>query len=222
MVEGYPEIPEAAIPEGWERRGRSEDSLFDAGAASVIGRTALYADAAVEAALEAAGTGDLLAPPDGDGAGESGGGLVGIDTVAPFGFATALSFRPPLAPGVGPAALLPMVLSEARRSFGADLRSRGFESVERDRHGRIRTETGDRARLTRYDAAYPLGADGPGDTLRIEGWLAVWTTENAFRVAGGAYPTAGIDDLLADREAAPAIDPAGFREDLIGLIRAVR
>lgn len=222
MGEEYPEVPEAAIPEGWERRGRSEDALFDAGAASVIGRTVLYVDAAIEAALEAAGAGDLLSPPDGDGAGESGGRLVGIDTVAPFGFATALSFRPPLAPGVGPAALFPIVLSEARRAFGADLRNRGFASVERESHGRIRTETGDRARLTRYDATYPLGRDAPADALQVEGWLAVWTTENAFRVAGGAYPTAGIDGFLADREDAPAIDPAGFREDLIGLIRSVK
>ena len=218
MGEGYPKIPETAIPEDWEPRGRSEDPLFDAGAVSVTGRTILYADARVEAALAATGAGGLPEPGDADGEGDR---LVGIDTVAPFAFATALSFRPPLTPGIGAAALLPTILMEARRSFGADLRSRGFEGIERDRRGRIRTDTGDRARLTNYTATYPVGTDGPVDALRVEGWLAVWTREGAFRVAGGAYPTAGLADLLASQEGIPT-DPSVFRNALIDLVRAVR
>ena len=220
MDQGYPEIPTAAIPEGWERRGRSEDSLFDAGAASVTGRTVLYADAETEAAIDRAGMGGLLTASDDDDAEAD--RLVGIDTVAPFAFATALSFRPPLAPGIGSAALFPMILRETRRSFETDLRSRGFEAVERDPHGRIRTETGPRARLTKYAATYPLGADAPIELLRVEGWLAVWTHEGSFRVAGGAYPTMGLADLRPDHEDAPRTDPTQLREALLGLIRAVR
>jgi hypothetical protein len=221
MDEGYPEIPESAVPETWALRGRSEDRLFDAGAASVIGRTVLYADADVEAALDAVEA-SFGARPEGDAGQTRGDRLVGIDTVAPFGFATALSFRPSLAPGIGPATLLPMILNEARGSFADDFRSRGFEEVDRDRGQRIRTETDDRARLTKYTAAYPLSDGGVVRTMDIEGWLAVWTRGNSFRVAGGAYPTTGLANLLADRANPPAVDPSGFRDQLIGLIRAVR
>lgn len=223
MDEGYPEVPESATPEGWAVRGRSEDRLFDAGAASVIGRTVLYADAEIEAALDAAGVGKLLDPPSENDTGrDREDRLVGIDTVAPFAFATALSFRPTLATGIGPATVFPMILTEARRSFAKDFRARGFESVDRDRHQRIRMETGDRARLTKYTAAYSLGSDAPAETLRVEGWLAVWTRKDAFRVAGGAYPTRGLTRLLADRESPPKTDPSTFRSDLLDLIRAVR
>jgi hypothetical protein len=222
MGEGYPGIPDTAIPETWEPRGRSKDRLFDAGGATVVGRTVLYAHADIEAALVTTGWGELLAPTgDGGGKDDPGDRLVGIDTVAPFAFATALSFRPPLAPGIGPAALLPMVLTEARRSFGSDLRNRGFETVDRNSRDRIHTAGGDRARLAKYTATFPLGADAPADALHVEGWLAVWIHANSFRVAGGAYPTAGLDALLADHEDPPATDPSEFRNDLINLVRRV-
>jgi hypothetical protein len=220
MSEGYPCIPDTGVPEGWRPCGRSEDRLFDAGAASVIGRTVLYADTDIEAALDAAGIGQLLKPPESDDASQD--RLVGIDTVAPFAFATALSFHPPLAPGIGPATVFPMIRKEAGRSFAKDFRTRGFESVDRDRRQRIRTETGDRARLTRYTATYPLGSDAPAETLHVEGWLAVWTHKDAFRVAGGAYPTAGLTELLAGRDSPPTTDPSELREDLLDLIRAIR
>jgi hypothetical protein len=222
MGEGYPAVPEAAIPEGWEPRGRSEDELFDAGGVTVRGNTVLYADARVEKALAAIGVGGSDAPADDAPETDRDDRLVGVDTVAPFGFATALSFRPPLAPGIGPATLLPMVLSEAARSFAADFRNRGFEDVTYDPHGRIRTNTGGRARMRQYAATCPLGADAPVDALGVEGWLAVWTRGTAFRVAGGGYPTAGLADLLADLPDPPPTDPPRFRDALIGLIRAVR
>jgi hypothetical protein len=191
--------------------------------ASVIGRTVLYADAEVETALDAAGAEELLdSTSENDTKRDRDDRLVEVDTVAPFAFATALSFSPPLAPGIGPATLFPMILKEARRSFARDFRVRGFESVERDRRQRIRTETGDRARLTRYTATHPLAPDAPAETLRVEGWLAVWTRENAFRVAGGAYPTAGLAELVADRETPAETDPSTFRSDLLDLVRAVR
>lgn len=219
MGEDYPDIPDAAVPSGWEFRGRSEDRLFDAGVASVIGRTVLYADAKIETALDATGAGNLLDPPENDDATQD--RLVGIDTVAPFAFATALSFRPPLTPGIGPAAVFPMILKEAGRSFAKDFRARGFDSVDRDRRQRIRMETGDRARLINYTAAYPL-RDAPAETIHIEGWLAVWIHEGTFRVAGGAYPTTGLTDLLAGQKSSPETDPSTFRSDLLDLIRGVR
>jgi len=223
MSEGYPDIPEASIPGGWQLRGRSEDRLFDAGAASVTGRTVLYADAEIETALDAAGTGERLGPLSGTDAGrDRENRLVGIDTVAPFAFATALSFRPALAPGIGPATVFPVILTEARRAFARDFRARGFESVDRERRQQIRTETGDRARLTRYTAVHPLAPDTPADRLRVEGWLAVWTREDAFRVAGGAYPTKGLTELLAGQETPLATDPSSFRSDLLDLVRAIR
>ena len=219
MGEDYPEVPEDAIPDGWEQRGRSKDRLFDAGTVSVIGRTVLYAHAGVEAALATAGAKRVLGPPpQRDGNGDR---LVGIDTVAPFAFVTGLSFRPPLMPGIGPASLLPMILTEARRSFASDFRNRGFEAVDRESRGRIRTTAGKRARLTRYAATYPIESDASTEAVEVEGWLAVRIDEGAFRITGGAYPTSGLAELLAEQEDPPATDPSAFRDTLIDLIRSV-
>jgi len=59
-----------------------------------------------------------------------------------FPFVTRLTFSPPLAPAVGPASVLPTVVSEATRSFAADLPERDFEAVERGRRERLRTDAG--------------------------------------------------------------------------------
>lgn len=225
MGEGYPDVPDEELAaDGWERRTRSEETVFRTPTNAVVGRTVLYDDASLQAALDAAGAGDLLGSADG-----SGDGLVetgGDGGYWRFFFATSLSFRPPLAPWVGPASMRPTVQTEARKSFVDDLEARGFEGVERAGRQRIRTETGDRARLTKVTATFPLAdidADAGVDALDIEGWLAVWTRRGSFRIAGGAYPVSGLTDLLTalPDEERPAIDPGQFRDDLVDLIRAV-
>jgi hypothetical protein len=219
MSDGYPDVPEEAIPEGWERRVRSEETVFSISTIAVVGRTLLYADADLAASLDVLGVTKPASGTDGDGPDR----LVAAGDVWRFFFATALSFRPPLAPGIGPAAVYPTVLSEARRSFAEDLQARGFEEVDRERAERVRTETGDRARLAKFTATLPVREGTATDgAVPIEGWLGVWTHSGSFRVAGGAYPAAAPADLLSGDAEASTVDPGEYREELLAMIRAVR
>jgi hypothetical protein len=222
MGDGYPAVPDELLAEGgWDERVRAESTVFQTPTSRIVGRTVLYDDQALRETLGSAGFGDLLA-----GRAESGGRRL-VETGADGGywrffFATALSFRPPLAPGIGPASMLPTVVTEARRTFTDDLEARGFRDVQRGRSQRVRTDSGDRARLAKVTASYPLDV-GAADRLAIEGWLGVWHG-SGFRIAGGAYPVGGLDDLLAETPESerPETDPNGFRSELLDLVRAVK
>ncbi|MFB6188426.1 MAG: hypothetical protein ABEI57_00950 [Halapricum sp.] len=219
----YPDVPESRLEDGgWEQCVRTDSTVFRTLTASIIGHTLVYEDAVLRNALDRAGFAEAIrsASTDADSqlieTGEDG-------EYWRFFFATALSFRPPLAPGVGPASMRPTVVSQARRSFEQDLRSRGFENVQRGSSQRVRTASGERASLGKVTASCPF--EGlPTDELRIEGWVAVWATGGAFRIAGGAYPIGGLDGLLASIPAAerPTTDPNDYRAELLDLIRAVR
>lgn len=193
MSDPEPDPPAIDAPmEGWREVERYVETVFELAAASVRGHTAVYEDRTVtEAAVDA--------------------GLA--DQPWRFLFVTRLEFVPPLMPGVGPASVSPTVTTEANRSFADDLRERGFESVDRGRRERVRTDAGDRARIRRYTAVYR--PDG-GDPFDVEGWLGVWVHDGAFRIAGGAYPTQPLGDGTA-----AVVDPSRFRNELLDLIRAV-
>lgn len=220
----YPTVASDLLDAGpWELGAESEDRVFRTPMATVTGHTRVYEDAALRAALAAAGSEERLAAALDGGGGE--GRMVefggdGDGGFCRFFFATALSFSPPLAPGVGPASMLPTVVTEARRSFADDLEARGFRGIERGRSQRVRTDAGDRARMVKYTATLPLD-DG---ALDVEGWLAVWVSGGSFRIAGGAYPVAGLEGLLAALPGGewPETAPGAFRDDLLALIRAVR
>lgn len=221
MGDGYLSVPEELrAASNWDERVRTESTVFQTPTSQIVGRTALYDDRALRDAVDAAGFGDLLA-----GRAQSGGQhLVETDTEGGywrFFFATALSVRPPLPPGIGPASMQPTVVTEARRSFTDDLEARGFQNVERGRSQRVRTDSGDRARLAKVTASYPLDTDA-ADRLNVEGWIGVWYG-SGFRIAGGAYPVDGLDALLAERpdDERPETDPNAFRSELLELIRAV-
>jgi len=222
MGDGYPTVPDELLAEGgWEERVRAESTVFQTPTARIVGRTLLYDDRALRVALDSAGFGDLLA-----GRAESSGRRL-VETGEDGGywrffFSTALSFRPPLAPGVGPASMLPTVVTEARRTFTDDLEGRGFRNVERGRSQRVRTESGDRARLAKVTASYTLETDA-ADRLDIEGWLGVWHGDG-FRIAGGAYPVGGLDGLLGElpESERPPTDPNGYRSELLDLLRGVK
>lgn len=214
----YPSVPhDRLLEDGWKLRSRTEETVFRLPAASVVGYTLLYEDARLREAIEAT---DAVEPP----AGADEDHLVTADGDGTwrFFFATRLSFQPPLAPGIGPASLRPTVASQAKRTFGADLESRGFESVESGRGQRFRTDSGDRGRLRKFTAHLSLGGGGAiPDRIDVEGWLAVWTTDGGFRIAGGAYPASGIKAILGSASDAPPTDPGAFREELLSAIRAV-
>lgn len=197
--------------ESWRLTDESTETVFELANVRVVGRTRLYEDAELRAAVRSATDGAL-------------------DQPWRFLFSMELSFRPPLAPGVGPAALFSTVVAASRREFGDDLRERGFRDVERGRRERMRTESGTRARLTKYEATFPLGGElGDDDAagganripdepvVRVEGWLSVWPADGTFHLAGGVYPTSGLDAV------APGVvdDPGRYRRELLSLLRSV-
>jgi len=90
---------------------------------------------------------------------------------------------------------------------------------------RVRTASGERARLRKFTAQLSLRDDGTVPaSVDLEGWLAVWVRRGSFRVAGGAFPTAGLTELVAVLSAAERsqTDPNAFRNELLEAIRAVR
>jgi len=184
---------------GWSLVREESETLFGLSAVRVLGHTRLYEDRSVRAAITKA---------------------TGLDRTWRFFFATRLEFEPPLPSGGGPVAVAPTVRAEARRSFGGDLRERGLVGVERTTTGRLRVESGDRAHLQGYRGRLPLPVEAV-DGVDVAGWLAVWTVDGAFRVAGGAYPE-GLP-AVADALGAGALGPtaADCREELLDLIRGV-
>jgi hypothetical protein len=224
MNDSYPSVPDDLLHDDWERRATSEETVFRAPTATVVGHTVLYDHRRLREALASVDS-VALARDRADDSAERIGETPDDDGFWRFFFATSLSFQPPLAPGIGPASMLPTVTSEAQRSFAADFRSRGFEGVQRGRSQRVRTASGARARLRKYTATLPVrDVEREPVPLDVEGWLAVWVHRGSFRVAGGAYPTCGLDELVATLSTAerPPTDPDSFRDELIDLIRAVR
>nr|WP_304449473.1 hypothetical protein [Halomarina sp. PSRA2] len=201
-----PSVPEERLSgEGWSLVEETTETLFRLPTAQVKGHTRLYEDAALrERVREAAG----------------------LDRQWRFFFATRVEFVPGLAPGVGPAMLLPTVTAESRRTFGDDLRERGFEDVRRERTERFRVRSGARARLQCYRATLPLSAETHADAdaledVEVEGWLGVWTDGGEFRLAGGAYPLHVEAVCEALGVSGVELSAKECRRELFDLIRAV-
>ncbi|WP_277540484.1 hypothetical protein [Haloarcula laminariae] len=195
-----PAVPEGRLADGgWELTDERVETVFELQRAKVTGATALYDDARTREAVESA---------------------AGLDRQWRFFFATALSFRPPLAPGIGPMMVLPTIRSEAGSAFASELRDRGFENVSRGRKERVRTDSGDRLNLRSYAAELPL--DGVASTLPVTGWVGVWHADG-FRIAAGAYPARPIAELLDLDDPDAPLDraPQDYRDELLDLIRAV-
>jgi hypothetical protein len=195
----YPDVPTDQLRDGgWELVDESVETVFKLPTARVEGATKVYDAVETREAVRNA---------------------IGLDHQWRFFFATALSFTPPLAPGIGPAMILPTVRSEAQSAFADELRDRGFESIERGRSERVRVDSGDRARLRTYSAELDLAV---GATLSITGWVGVWHGDG-FRIAAGAYPDRSLATLL-DVENPPEPlrrTPSDYRSELLALIRAV-
>lgn len=185
----FPTVAATSLDDaGWILKERTSERVFSLAAVSVDGHILVYEQPELrERVGETVAEGDLPWR---------------------FFFATRLTFSPPLAPGIGPTSVFPSVLIEGRREFVADLRERGFEDVERGRAQRVRADSGERIRLTKYTARFEAG-DLAAD---VEAWFGVWIRSSEFRVAGGAYPVAGLPVDL---------DPAGYREELLALLRSV-
>ncbi|MFY4811922.1 hypothetical protein ACOJIV_04320 [Haloarcula sp. AONF1] len=196
----FPDVPADRLRDGgWELVDESVETVFELPTARVEGATKVYDAAETREAVQDA---------------------VGLDHQWRFFFATALSFTPPLAPGIGPAMILPTVRSEAQSAFADELAGRGFESIERGRQERVRVDSGDRARLRTYSAELDLE---PVDaTLSITGWVGVWHGDG-FRIAAGAYPDRSLATLLNVENPPEPLrrTPSDYRTELLALIRAV-
>ncbi len=180
-----PAVPEGRLDaDGWDCIEDNIEERFRLPTLSVTGRTLVYADADLRERLRA---------------------VVGETTIR-FFFATRLSFSPPLGPGMGPM-IRSTVVREAKRAFAADLEARGITDVGQTTRQRMRVESGDRATLLGYRGQF----DAEGESISIEGWLAVWRGDG-FRIAGGAHPRS-VEDVDAT--------PGEWREELLDLIRLV-
>jgi len=198
-----PQVP-AALLEGWAETDRTSETVFELATASITGHTVVYEDTDLRATVRDATDGDY-------------------DRMWRFFFATRLTFSPSLPPGVGPMAVFSTVASRASDQFADDLRERGFRDIAQGHRERVRVETGDRARLRTYNATLDIEApDAETIDLDVAGFLAVWTTNGQFRLAGGAYPSTPIEDVLGVEADSVDTDPGQFREDLLALIRHVR
>ncbi|MFB6309029.1 MAG: hypothetical protein ABEH35_06840 [Haloarculaceae archaeon] len=201
----FPTVPETDLADGgWNETDATVETVFQLPTASVEGATLVYDDERTRGAVREA---------------------AGIEFQWRFFFATRLTFRPPLPPGIGTAMVLPTVRSEARQAFADRLRDRGFTDIDRGARERFRVASGERARATKYRATLEPGEIGGGlDTpLPVEGWVAVWNADGV-RIAGGAYPARPLADVLAVSDGPAPLDrTAGeYREELLGLIKEVR
>lgn len=198
-----PQVPTDRL-DGWSQTDQSSEVVFELATASIEGHTVVYEDTDLRAAVRAATDGDY-------------------DRMWRFFFTTRLTFSPSLPPGIGPMAVFSTVASEASSQFVDDLQQRGFRDVERGRRERIRVDSGDRARLRSYSAVLDVETPDSGAIdLDVDGFLAVWTTDGEFRLAGGAYPSRSLEGVLDIELADVETDPNTFREDLFELIRHVR
>jgi hypothetical protein len=201
--DGFATVDEDALPPGFERVEETTRTRLSLPTTTVREHTRLYDDRALRRAIREAG---------------------GPDRTWRFFFATGLTFEPPLPPLGGTATAYPSVAREARDGFESDLQARGVRDVSRRRRERLRVDTGDRASLYPYrgrvDARPPNGDAGePTDDVPVAGWLAVWTRDGAFRVAGGGYPEATPP---TPRPLQVEPDPDRFREELLEAVRGVR
>lgn len=182
-----PTLPDTWLADGgWVLAETETETVFRGAGVSVTADTAVYEDAALRERITAAG---------------------GADRVWRFFFATRLSIRPSFALGLT-SVVRPHVVRESNAAFAAELTERGCVDVE---HGDTETvRLGDhRARMTPVRARLPLGDRDVG----ILGALVVWKNRR-FHVAGGAYPTSGLDPVTE-------IDPDAYESELLELIRAV-
>jgi hypothetical protein len=155
--------------------------------------------------------------------------------------ATRVDMAPPLdeIPGVKDR-VLDTTEENAREQFRGQMRDAGLENVEQVDTGTLTVDTGEEARLTTYEAEFPMPSiEFPvteNQTITIEGGavevlgdLVVWHNGEYVLVAGGAHPVQNVERDI-DQELSEAIDvsvsidlgltPDAYQEELRGLITA--
>jgi hypothetical protein len=141
----------------------------------------------------------------------------GVDFSPRFFFASRIRLEP-----MPPQSTLldRMVTMRARDGFTDRLEERGFVRVRSTSHRSLAVgET--EAELYRFDARCRTGEL----TVGAVGWTAVWSDDEGYLFAGGAYPTTVLGGA-SDGEVASTLEslftPDEFRTELLALIRATR
>lgn len=224
-------VPPPAIPEsrldGWEERDDRQRTVFEetfAGATvEAKAHTVVYGDAALRREVERETLGY-------------------VDASISLVSATRVEFSPDLdgVPGIK-GAVLDRTEEESRAAFRSQLEDVGVRDVERVGTGTLSIDTGESARLTRYEGRFPVGpiefelVDGETVTigeqpLTVAGDLAIWHGGDYVLIGGGAYPA---EDFEASVERSPTdaidvsveidlgLDPGALREEVRGIVTAV-
>jgi hypothetical protein len=170
----------------WTLSREEAETVYEGLGVSVTAQTAVYEDAALRDRIVDAG---------------------GEDRVWRFFFVSRLDISP--SPGAGMASVArPHVVRESNSAFAEELADRGFEDVEAGDTDTVRIDD-HRARMTPHRARLPVD----GGAVGVLGATVVWY-DGGFRVAGGAYPTDGIERWTGT-------DPDAYEAALLELIRAV-
>ncbi|WP_119815654.1 hypothetical protein [Halalkaliarchaeum desulfuricum] len=204
-----PDIPEELL-DGWRRIEKREEKPFRAGPISVRAHTVVYEDAERRERLR-----EAIGPE--------------VDTIWRFYFASRVRIRPRISSSV---ALTRIVESNATAAFREELRTRGFQSVER--RDRRTLDVGGRIAPTfRFVAV----VSAVSMAVASEAFLAVVPGDREYQLVGGAYPTSVIDGDSGDNNSGNTSDdttedsksaieaflqPESDREELIRLIRTAR
>lgn len=194
----YPNVSAEKLDD-WKLVEETVETVFQLPAVKVVGATRQYEDERLRMAVREATDGE-------------------IDHQWRFFAATRLGFDPMLPPGTMPSMVLPMVRSEAKKSFRERLQSRGVKDVERGRRERVRIRSGKRARLIRYDAVDPVAGGVP-----IVGWVCVWNDGSDFFVVTGGYPARPLFEVLDISETGDGLDRTEnqAQDEFLDLLRDV-
>lgn len=188
--------------EGWVRTDVSVETVFSLPTLEVQTTTVEYEDKRTRQALAA---------------------VLGheIDVTPRFFAGTRLTFGPPLPRGVSPGAIAPLVRSEARSTFARRLRERGLVDIERNSSRRVLVGGGNRAQVTRFDAAIPVPS--VDRTLPLACWVAPWTTSEDVIIVTGGHPTVSLVDFFDLDTSSDRLSRTGesYREEFFSLLRAV-
>jgi len=213
-----PALPAPFLERGWRESFRESNHELDLPFFSIRSHNVIYESP------DAGELGDILAV-------DAEAGLRSI-------FATDLEFRPSLADlGVDPASVFGPARRHARKEFADSVREDGLVGVEHTDSRWIERDDGTRARAFGYDVGTPLRRDVVfGDrsdevprpfVLRGRLWAAIWPTTDAYAMAGGIYPTEGIEEA-AGRPGVPvvsdvavAVDAERHRKELARVMQSI-
>lgn len=224
-----PEVPQSKLDEGgWEKVGDEHRTVFEREYGGVTVEAKAHSVTYEDAALKQEIVEKSLEQVQGQ-------------------FALFSATRIDMAPSIDdlPVAkgrILDATEESAREQFEAQMENAGLSSVEQADTGTLTVDTGEDARLTTYEATFPVPTmsfpvtedrtmEIEGTDLRVRGDLAVWQHGDFVLVSGGAHPgenfARDVSKELSDAiQVSVSIDlgltPDEYEQELRGLMTAVQ